>query len=738
MTKKENAPVSADKDVPKAESNDSTCCFMSQDDILPADEHACVSPNDGPKTNNITNNVVEDILAGDLTVFDDFAYDDDLVTLGDIRERVLATVNSRVDHELMVASAEADSKAEARSIAQKLREKGLVYLSCLPPEAAAEIAVAKLGIRAVVPTEAAIATDGKGRVCVYEGDPVSRRYGTWRGIDVSVDGLDWACALCPCPSAKWVKEFGNFVIKKARSKVHRIALCRDRDLVWLANGIFDYRTKELMPFTPELVSYNKARAVWHGCEPPMPRHELLRDGEPTGEFITADEWLDSLVDPETKPRLLEAMGAGLRPRVVWECVAYLYNEHGSSGKSTVINAVTNMVGEMGIDWLETSLETLAGCGSHGKFGLSGVITAGLFVCSDSDGQIYIMASGRFKKILSHEPFETEAKYEQPTSVAIDSFVLCAGNHLPHFKDKSDAIASRLRFYAINGKFDRLHGVEDKSIRDEWVRSQEFADWLAWKVLAGIPDYYRLDESATSVAIRHEWNCEDDGVADFVANVIDLLPSKISPDENGLWVDFVSTSAAFEYFQLWSRKNRPTSRLINLIPFGRAFVQAAEATGGWSASVEKTSATRYCNAVPGHPAGLALWSLEGSRGDAIPVYSREQGRTRGVVRVYADGEPATPPTSVATTDLVDGVYVGRFGVIKDEPVEPFPVREDHRVEVVDKSTVVFADGTVQRYGKPPMTEPHAQGDLTPAELEALATFGRAYRDPETNELVAGHL
>lgn len=736
MRKNENAPVIADKGALSVAANDSAFVFDGQDEA-PADAHACVSPYDSPKTNTITAAVVEEILAGELPVMDGLTYDAEFVGLADIRERVLATVNTHVDHELMVATSEAGGKSGA----QRLREKGLAYLSVLPPAAAAEIAVAKLGIRSVVPTESATRTDGKGRVCMYESDPVSRRYGTWRGIDVHVDGLAWARELCPCPSAKWMKEFANFVVEIARETKHRIALCRDRDLVWLANGIFNYATKELMPFTPELVSYNKACAVWHGGEPPMPRHELLRDGKPTGEFITADEWLDSLVDVETKPRLLEAMGAGLRPRVVWECVAYLYNEHGSSGKSTVIRAVTAMCGEMGTDWLETSLETLCGCGNHGRFGLSGAITAGLFVCSDSDGQLYIPASAQFKKIMSHEPFESEAKYEQPTSVAIDAFVFCAGNHLPHFKDKSDAIASRLRFYAINGKFDRLHGVEDKSIRDEWVCSQGFADWLAWKVLAGIPDYYRLEESATSLAIRREWNRENDTVADFFASVVDQLPSKTSPDANGLWAGFVSTSTAHEYFDQWRRKNRPNSPALDLRPFSRSFLQAAEATPGWAPSGEKESATRHCNALPGHPAGLMLWALEDKRGNVTPVYARDQGRTRGVVRVYDDGEPAMPPSSVATTSLVNGAYVKShrpFETIKDEPVEPFPVAKDHRVEVVDWSTVVFDDGTVQRYGKTPMREPHAPGDLTHAELEALATFGRAYRNPMTNELVAGHL
>lgn len=732
MTKKENAPVITDKGALKAECNDSAFVFQGQDEPE-ASSHACISPYDGPKTNNIAKEVVESILAGELPVMDGLAFDDEFVSLADIRERVLVTVNARVERELMAAAVEAGDKGAEK----KLREKGLIYLSYLPPELAARIVVAKRGIRSVVPTESAIHSDGKGRVCVYEGDPVGLRYGTWRGIDVNIDGLDWACELCPSPSAKWVKEFTGFVTKIARMKEHRIALCRDKDLVWLANGIFNYRTKELMPFTPELVSYTKARAVWHGGEPPMPRHELLRDGRPTGEFITADEWLDSLVDAETKPRLLEAMGAGLRPRVVWECMAYLYNEHGSSGKSTVIRAVTSMCGEMGIDWVETSLETLCGCGNHGRFGLSGAITAGLFVCSDSDGQLYIPASAQFKKLMSHEPFENEAKYEQPTSVAIDSFILCAGNHLPHFKDKSDAIASRLRFYAINGKFDRLRGVEDKSIRDEWVCSQEFSDWLAWKVLAGIPDYYRLEESATSVAIRREWKYEDDTVADFFQTVINALPSKTSPDANGLWAGFVSTSTAFEYFEQWRRKYRPTSPTLNLRPFARSFAQAAETTPGWAPSGEKESATRHCNAVPGHPAGLMLWPLEDKRGNVTPVYARQQGRTRGVVRVYDDGEPAMPPTSVATTSLVNGT-MARFDVIKDAPVEPFPVCENHRVEVVDRNTVVFDDGTVQRFGETPMPEPHAPGDLTPAELEALATFGRAYRDPETNELVAGHL
>lgn len=82
----------------------------------------------------------------------------------------------------------------------------------------------------------------------------------------------------------------------------------DRDLIAVNNGIFDYRTKKLMPFSPEYVFTAKSRVnyVPNAVNP----HYTMHDGLDWD----VDTWFETLSDdPEVTQLLWEVVGAIIRP-----------------------------------------------------------------------------------------------------------------------------------------------------------------------------------------------------------------------------------------------------------------------------------------------------------------------------------------------------------------------------------------------------------------------------------------
>ena len=118
------------------------------------------------------------------------------------------------------------------------------------------------------------------------------------------------------------------IMTALRELAPRCSRCDDPDLVPVNNGIFDYRAKTLLPFSPEYVFLTKSRVNYNQN---AVNQVLYNPDDKTSWDV--ESWVQELSDdPEIVNVLWEVMGAILRPNVPWNKSAWFYSETGNNGK----------------------------------------------------------------------------------------------------------------------------------------------------------------------------------------------------------------------------------------------------------------------------------------------------------------------------------------------------------------------------------------------------------------------
>lgn len=117
--------------------------------------------------------------------------------------------------------------------------------------------------------------------------------------------------------------------------------CKAPDLIPVNNGIFNYNTKILEPFTPDRIFLSKSHINYN------PVASNINIHNPTdGTDWNVEDWMKELSDdPEIVQLLWEILGAIIRPFVHWNKSAWFYSEVGNNGKGTLCELMRQLCGE---------------------------------------------------------------------------------------------------------------------------------------------------------------------------------------------------------------------------------------------------------------------------------------------------------------------------------------------------------------------------------------------------------
>ena len=115
-----------------------------------------------------------------------------------------------------------------------------------------------------------------------------------------------------------------------REEAPRVKRCSERNLVAVHNGIFDFDTKTLMPFTPDKVFTSKSKVDYN----PNARNVVIHNDEDSTDW-DVESWINTLSDDKGVVRILwQILGAIIRPNVSWNQACFMYSESGNNGKGT--------------------------------------------------------------------------------------------------------------------------------------------------------------------------------------------------------------------------------------------------------------------------------------------------------------------------------------------------------------------------------------------------------------------
>lgn len=329
------------------------------------------------------------------------------------------------------------------------------------------------------------------------------------------------------------KTYTDEVYAQLRALAPRKTRTTDRDLIPVNNGIFDYKNKTLLPFSPDFVFLSKSKTNYNANATNVVIHN-----DDDGTDWDVESWMQDLTDdPEIANLFWEITGALLRPNVSWDKSAWLYSDRGENGKGTLCAMWRNLCG---------SAATSISIADFAKdFMLSSLITSQAIIVDENDVGTFIDKAGDLKAVITNDVVYINRKFKNPIPYQFHGFMVQCLNELPRFKDKSDSIYRRQLFIPMSKCFT---GKARTYIKSDYINRPEVLEYVMKRVLE--MNYYKLSEPESCKFVLEEYKTYNDPVRQFWAEFEDQF----------VW-DFVPYSFLYSLFKKWFKRDNPSGSIM---------------------------------------------------------------------------------------------------------------------------------------------------------------------------------
>lgn len=335
--------------------------------------------------------------------------------------------------------------------------------------------------------------------------------------------------------------------------VERVVPCRERDLIAVNNGIFDFEKKQLLPFSPDYVFLAKSHVDYN----PLATNVTIHNPVDNTDWNVVG-WIEELFDDNQRPELIwEILSAIVRPNVSWGKSAWFYSEVGNNGKGTLCALMRNLIGEKSCAAIPLS--------DMGKdFALEPLITSSAIIVDENDVGTFIDKAANLKSIVTHDVISVNRKFKQIISYQFYGFMVQCLNEFPRIKDKSDSFYRRQLFVPFDKSFT---GHERKYIKDDYLKRSEVLEYVLYRVLN--MTHYELSEPDACKNILAEYKEYNDPVRQFAE---ELLPRCV-------W-DLLPFPFLYDLYIAWFRKNVPSGSPQSKKTFTNDLLNAISNNSEW--------------------------------------------------------------------------------------------------------------------------------------------------------------
>lgn len=324
------------------------------------------------------------------------------------------------------------------------------------------------------------------------------------------------------------KEFDE-VIKVLRATVPRVTRCMDRDLIAVNNGIFNYETKTLQPFTPDMVFTVKSHVDYN----PNAVNQVIHNDD-DGTDWDVESWISDLSDdPEIVDLIWQILGAIIRPHVRWNKSAWLYSEDGNNGKGTLCELMRSLCGD-------TAYAAIPIANFGKEFALEPLTRSTAIIVDENDVGTFIDKAANLKAVITNDVIPINRKFKTPISYQFYGFMVQCLNEFPRIKDKSDSFYRRQLFIPFDKCFT---GRERKYIKEDYLHRKEILEYVLYRVLN--MNYYTLSEPARCRDVLNEYKEFNDPVRQFFEEMETQFSWNLLP-----------FGFLYELYKAWVRKNNP--------------------------------------------------------------------------------------------------------------------------------------------------------------------------------------
>lgn len=293
------------------------------------------------------------------------------------------------------------------------------------------------------------------------------------------------------------------------------------DLIAVNNGIYDYRTKQLMPFSPEFVFTAKSK-VNYVDNAPNPHITM-----PDGLDWDVESWFETLSDdPKIVKLLWEVVGSIIRPHVHWDKCVCLYSSVGMNGKGTLCHLMKQLCGMgsfVSMPFYEMTKHSI----------LKQLITSTAIITDENSTTEFTKNADNFKAIVTKDTISFDQKYKDAITIKPSVTMVQCINALPRISDNTDSLYRRFLIIPFEKTF---KGEERKYIKTDYLCRKEVLEYVMYKVLN--TDYYEYSNPDACERLLDEYKAFNDPVREFLDEMLEVFVWNLVPYEF-LWKLFDS-------------------------------------------------------------------------------------------------------------------------------------------------------------------------------------------------------
>ena len=337
-----------------------------------------------------------------------------------------------------------------------------------------------------------------------------------------------------------------------------VAVRKYRNLIPVNNGIFDYDTKKLLPFSPDYVFVSKCKVNFNAAATNVVIHN-----DDDGTDWDVDSWIHELTDdPQVEQLIWQIIGAVIRPNVRWDKVIMPYSTKGNNGKGTLCRLLRNLCGE-------GNYTSIAINDMSKNFRLSPLLHVSAVIVDENNVTGYLDDASTFKALITGDQVQIEEKYKAPVDFRFSGLMVQCVNFLPRVNDKTSSFYRRILMVPFEKCFT---GAERKYIKDDYLNRQEVLEYVLYKVLEVIPSYYDFDVPDACTRLLDDYKTFNDPVRQFAEEMLPELKWQLVPNK-----------FLYDLFKAWYEENIPSGRVQGKNSFLQEFKDVIAERGDWKAT-----------------------------------------------------------------------------------------------------------------------------------------------------------
>lgn len=343
------------------------------------------------------------------------------------------------------------------------------------------------------------------------------------------------------PYMRWYNM--NELLDWLRLNAPYVSRCDDPNLVPVANGIFDYKAKKLLPFSPDYVFLTKSPITYHAglVSPVIHNNEDGTDWDP-------ESWMASLSDdPEIVDILWKIIGACIRNNVKWNKAAWLYSRSGNNGKGTLCSLIRDLVGTGNC----VSISIDAFC-NGGDFILEPLLHASAVIVDENNVGAYIDKSSDLKAVITGDVIQVNRKYRASIPYQFHGFMIQCLNDYPRIKDRTGSFARRQLIVPMEKCFT---GSERKYIKHDYLKRPEVLRYFLYRVLNMCYDELEAPKACRDALV--DYREANDSLIQFIEDIFDKLTWEVVP-----------FTFLYALYKAWMTRMNPSG--MHALPSARSF------------------------------------------------------------------------------------------------------------------------------------------------------------------------